>query len=1019
MMTKIADPPRCPVCGAAIPAEAPAGLCPACLLAGVARPTEAAVAGSEPGKAAPPALAEVAAAFPQLEILELIGHGGMGCVFKARQPKLDRFVALKLLPQRLAADAAFAGRFSREGRVLARLNHPNIVTVHDFGFAPTPQPQTPDPKSKTPSPGFFYLLMEYVDGVNLRQAMRAGRFSPEQALGIVPKICDALQYAHGEGVLHRDIKPENILLDTKGRVKLADFGIAKFIGGTDAMDAASSTAAAEAATAPPNLTSASASLGTPSYMAPEQRERPADVDHRADIYSLGVVFYEMLTGELPVGKFAPPSTKSASDPRVDEVVLRALEQERERRQQSAGEIKTQVETIASSSVGSRRDEAQTACLPPRFLKVCTSTLTTPEQLATAEGQIFCYRTRGQLILDDRQLRHSRAGTNTVIPLAAIRDLSIGRYPRTMNPVGLDVLSVTYEEGGQSKQVLLSPMEGFFGSLGTFNARVAEWFHAIRDAVIGATGREPGNTPAGRLGVPPGSKMIYAMFLLPVVLGVTLLVLLLTLAPAPPSGSGSLVKTPFGLLLIIFVLGAGAVAALGGGWLLRRNRKAAHPPSSASAAPPQNQWARGLRVGVLLMVLLPVAIFVADRVLLHYKAGPESSPLTPNAGVISRVHTEKGKVTIEARLDGQEELRVFVGEESLGWSVSAPKAGAVTAIVEASNQIRLRDGSLGLGFIFRAGGSVANYVVIEPDGPVPFGELEFREDKDITAKDGTYTFADIRKTDGTLVPVSVKVRRTSAAPAAAPVVMPPITSPAPAGQFYFINANFETGYSNMLVDYHAPAITPNHELVLEQVTQDIAGQIPRPAEATVTNFIALPPRGPMKVDIARMGLGFGAGYSVNEAKDRSHFVTEKTPFQVFSITDPVNGRKQTVTVRLRPAQPRPKTDTANPAAIEDEIIRMARERAKDVRLHFQSGRASRLELIEAEGELAIAEARGDLLAQAEARLATATKVFELVELGFKSETVSGAEASRARQRKLEAELELQRARAAPPGPRTKF
>ena len=199
--------------------------------------------------------------------------------------------------------------------MLARLNHPEIVAVHDFGQAN----------------GFFYLLMEFVDGVNLRQAMKAGRFEPAQALAIVPRICEALQYAHSEGVLHRDIKPENILLDTKGRVKIADFGIAKLVGEPRAEG---------------TLTASGAALGTPHYMAPEQIEHPQDVDQRADIYSLGVVFYEMLTGELPLGRFAPPSAKSTADPRLDEVVLRTLEKERERRTQTAGEVKTQVETIA-------------------------------------------------------------------------------------------------------------------------------------------------------------------------------------------------------------------------------------------------------------------------------------------------------------------------------------------------------------------------------------------------------------------------------------------------------------------------------------------------------------------------------------------------------------------------------------------------------------------------------------------------------------------------------------------------
>src|SRR4051812_12445386 len=205
------DSMNCPRCGAPIPGEAPHGLCPKCLLAHAAAPTEA---GGAAAVAPVPSSEELKAAFPQLEVLELIGRGGMGLVFKARQPKLERFVALKILPQSLASDPAFAERFAREGRVLARLSHPNIVTVYDFGQAA----------------GFFYLLMEFVDGVNLRQAMKAGRFTSAQALSVVPKICEALQFAHEEGILHRDIKPENILLDAKGRIKIADFGIAKLLG---------------------------------------------------------------------------------------------------------------------------------------------------------------------------------------------------------------------------------------------------------------------------------------------------------------------------------------------------------------------------------------------------------------------------------------------------------------------------------------------------------------------------------------------------------------------------------------------------------------------------------------------------------------------------------------------------------------------------------------------------------------------------------------------------------------------
>src|SRR5207249_1316238 len=178
-----------------------------------------------------------------------------------------------------------------------------------------------------------FFVMEFVDGLNLRQLERAGKLSPREALQIVPQICEALQFAHEEGIVHRDIKPENILVDKKGRVKIADFGIAKILGREAEL----------------GLTETRGVLGTPQYMAPEQVERPQAVDHRADIFSLGVVFYEMLTGELPLGRFAPPSRKVQVDVRLDEVVLRTLEKEPEQRYQHAGDVKTDVERISQSS----------------------------------------------------------------------------------------------------------------------------------------------------------------------------------------------------------------------------------------------------------------------------------------------------------------------------------------------------------------------------------------------------------------------------------------------------------------------------------------------------------------------------------------------------------------------------------------------------------------------------------------------------------------------------------------------
>jgi len=304
--------PKCPRCGAALPANAPEGLCPRCLAALPLGPETAFTA--EPAVPAKPPLSpeELAPHFPQLEILECLGRGGMGVVYKARQKSLNRLVALKLLAPERAGDAEFAKRFTREAHALAALNHPHIVTVYDFGRAG----------------GFYFLLMEFVDGVNLRQAMGANRFTPEQALAVVPPICEALQYAHEHGIVHRDIKPENLLLDKEGRVKIADFGIAKMLGED------MSTGVAESQPA-----------GTPQYMAPEQKEHQR-TDHRADIYSLGVVLYEMLTGELPGAKLQPPSTKVQIDVRLDQIVLRALEKTPELRYQTAAEMRTQVETIA-------------------------------------------------------------------------------------------------------------------------------------------------------------------------------------------------------------------------------------------------------------------------------------------------------------------------------------------------------------------------------------------------------------------------------------------------------------------------------------------------------------------------------------------------------------------------------------------------------------------------------------------------------------------------------------------------
>ena len=301
---------QCPQCNAPLPPNAPQGLCPRCLLNAAAPPPEA-IPGDiiDIGDAA-----EVAKALPQFEIIEMLGQGGMGVVYKARQIVLDRVVALKILPPADAFSPDFVERFRREARSLAKLNHPNIVNVYDFGE----------------TGGLYYIIMEFVDGANLRQLFQTRKLTSAEALAIVPKICDALQYAHEEGLVHRDIKPENLLIDKKGRVKIADFGLAKLLR-REPLDM--------------TLTLSGTALGTLRYMAPEQMDKPETVDHRADLYSLGVVIYEMLTGETPVGRYELPSQKAQVDVRFDEIVLHALEREPSRRYQHASEVKTDVENV--------------------------------------------------------------------------------------------------------------------------------------------------------------------------------------------------------------------------------------------------------------------------------------------------------------------------------------------------------------------------------------------------------------------------------------------------------------------------------------------------------------------------------------------------------------------------------------------------------------------------------------------------------------------------------------------------
>ncbi|MDI1313385.1 serine/threonine-protein kinase [Prosthecobacter sp.] len=268
----------------------------------------------------PPTPEELQAILPQYEVHMLVGRGGMGAVYKGLQLSLDRAVAIKLLPPAIERqDLAFAERFKNEARLMGRMNHPAIVSVYDFG-------RTAD--------GQLYFVMEYVDGTDVqRMIAREGKLPPEHALAITAHLCDALGYAHKQGIVHRDIKPSNVLIDIEGRVKVADFGLAKLSDKTQNS----------------GLTQTGMAMGTPDYVAPETLMYGSDVDGRADIYAVGVMLYQMLTGDIPRGMFKMPSQKFQSiDPRFDAIVRRALEHDREERYQSSHELRQALDVILTT-----------------------------------------------------------------------------------------------------------------------------------------------------------------------------------------------------------------------------------------------------------------------------------------------------------------------------------------------------------------------------------------------------------------------------------------------------------------------------------------------------------------------------------------------------------------------------------------------------------------------------------------------------------------------------------------------
>lgn len=315
-------------------------------------------------------------------VLEVLAKGGMGVIYKALDQTLNRVVAIKAVHEHLSGDPSFTARFLREARAMARLDHHNIVTIHAV-----------EEEHGTP-----FIVMEYCPGSNLRSFMQARKpVSIQTSLDIALQVAEALAYAHDQGIVHRDIKPANILVDSRGRVKLTDFGIAA------ALDEVSITTVGQV-------------LGTPEYMSPEQA-RGGKVDGRADLYSLGIVLYEMIVGHHPF-RSIPKSV----------IQSKLLDTEEEIPLDFSDNIPSLVKAIIEDLV--RRDpeyRMPTARFLVTQLKECLQTLPSPPESATEEPTI---------VVTPDTARHTKT---RMTPLASSRPLYQASPPPYPSPSQPDVL----------------------------------------------------------------------------------------------------------------------------------------------------------------------------------------------------------------------------------------------------------------------------------------------------------------------------------------------------------------------------------------------------------------------------------------------------------------------------------------------------------------------------------------------------------------------------------------------------
>ena len=361
----------------------------------------------------------------EYEVIEKIDTGGMATVYKGIQASLNRPVAIKVLSERLSENSSVVERFNRESLIIARLTHPNIIHVIDRGIT---------------SQGRPYFVMDFVEGADLADKIKQGNYSTNQMLDIIIQVCKALSYAHKNGVIHRDIKPANILIDSEENVLVSDFGIAQLF---------------DKDTGEGDFTREGAVMGTPTYMSPEQKVSSKEVTASSDLYSLGVLMYELFTGKKPLGYFKPPSQINPDIPnRLEELILKCLEPDPSNRFSSADEIKDELLNLLQGA-HIRAAQRKEAIHGISKMEDIFALLDVIKEHRFGAVYLFRHKTTGQPMVV-KKYKGTLGGFKEAKLLSTLKHKNIGEIYGVSGDERLFIIVMEYMSGGSLKERLVRP-----------------------------------------------------------------------------------------------------------------------------------------------------------------------------------------------------------------------------------------------------------------------------------------------------------------------------------------------------------------------------------------------------------------------------------------------------------------------------------------------------------------------------------------------------------------------------------